>query len=105
MLLFMPGATETSKGPELAPAGIVIVMEVSLQELTVANAPFSRTALLPCEAPNPEPEITTWLPMDPVIAETLLMTGAGAAAELTDTLSKVSVPRPVLSSALMARPM
>ena len=43
----MLGATETSKGPEVAPAGIVIVMEVSLQELTVANAPFSRTTLLP----------------------------------------------------------
>ena len=55
----MLGATETSKGPEVAPAGMVIVMEVSLQELTVADAPFSRTTLLPCEAANPEPEITT----------------------------------------------
>jgi hypothetical protein len=43
--------------------------------------------------------------MDPVVAETLLMTGAGAAAELTDTLSKASVPRELLLSALMARPM
>src|ERR1700738_4285773 len=59
LLLFMLGATETSKGPDVAPPGIVIVMEVSFHELTVAIPPFSRTTLLPCEAPNPEPEITT----------------------------------------------
>ena len=59
LLLFMLGATETAKGPEVAPDGIVMVMDVSLQELIVTNAPFSITTLLPCDAPNPVPVITT----------------------------------------------
>jgi hypothetical protein len=59
LLSFMFGAMETNKGPELAPCGIVIVMDVPLQVLIVTAAPFSRTALPPCEAPKPEPEITT----------------------------------------------
>jgi hypothetical protein len=42
-------------------------------------------------APNPTPEITTWLPIDPVVAETLVITGAGAVTQLTETLSKVAV--------------
>jgi hypothetical protein len=81
----MLGATETSNSPELAPTGMVMLMDVSLQVLMVTPAPFSRTALPPCEAPNPEPEISTWLPIEPVVAETAVMTGAGAAAELSDT--------------------
>jgi hypothetical protein len=58
----MPGATDTTIDPEVAPIGIVIVIELALQALTVAAAPFSRTTLLPCEIPNPLPKITTWLP-------------------------------------------
>jgi len=91
LLLFMLGATETTSGPEVAPAGIVMVIEVLLQELMVTGAPFSVTRLLPCGEPNPVPEITTWLPTGPVVADTLLITGAGAAAEFTETLSKVAV--------------
>src|SRR6266850_3314879 len=93
LLSFMLGAAETSKGPEVAPTGMVILIDVPLQVLIVTAAPFSRTALPPCKAPKPEPEITTWLPMDPVVAETAVMTGAGAAAELTDTLSNVAVAK------------
>ena len=59
LLLFMLGATETTKGPEVAPAGMVMVMELLLQELMVTAAPFSVTMLLPCPAANPVPEITT----------------------------------------------
>jgi hypothetical protein len=59
LLLFMLGATVTAKGPEVAPAGIVMVMDVALQELMVTPAPFSSTTLLPCAPPNPVPEITT----------------------------------------------
>ena len=58
LLSSMPGPTETTKGPEVAPDGIVMVIEVGLQELTVTRAPLSVTMLLPCDAPNPEPEIT-----------------------------------------------
>ena len=59
LLLFMLGATETAKGPEVAPDGIVMVMDVSLQELMVTTAPFNITTLLPCGVPNPVPVITT----------------------------------------------
>jgi hypothetical protein len=104
LLSFIVGATETSKGPEVAPGGIVMVMDVSLQVLIVTAAPFSRTALPPCVAPNPEPEITTWLPMEPVVAETAVITGAGAAAELTETLSKVAVANEAVLRLLTAKP-
>jgi len=81
-----------------------MLIDVPLQVLIVTAAPFSRTALLPCKAPKPEPEITTWLPMDPVVAETAVMTGAGAAAELTDTLSNVAVAKADVVRLLTARP-
>jgi len=104
LLLFMLGATETAKGPEVAPDGIVMVIDVSLQELIVTNTPFSSTALLPCDAPNPLPVITTGLPIDPVVLETLLMVGAGAPLVLRETLSRVAVSSAVLlASALVAK--
>jgi hypothetical protein len=87
----MPGATDTTNGPEVAPVGIVMLMDVAPHELTVACVPFSSTTLPLCVAPKPVPVITTWLPIDPVVAETLVIIGAGAAAELIETLSKVAV--------------
>ena len=104
LLSFMLGATETSKSPEVAPTGMVMLIDVLLQVLIVTAVPFSRTALAPCKAPKPEPEITTWLPMDPVVAETAVMTGAGVAAELTDTLSKVAVAKADVVRLLTASP-
>jgi hypothetical protein len=100
----MMGATETTSGPVVAPVGIVIVIDVSLQALTITGDPLSNTRLPPCVAPKPEPEITTWLPTGPVVAETLLMTGAGAAPELTDTLSNVAVARAELLAFVTASP-
>jgi len=38
LLLFMLGATEAAKGPEVAPDGIVMVMDLSLQELIVVTS-------------------------------------------------------------------
>ncbi len=105
MLAFMLGATNTANGPEVAPVGIVMVIEVALQVLMVAGAPFSITALLPCEAPKPVPVITTWLPTDPEVVDRLVITGAGEAVELTDTLSNVAVPRLEVLSSLTAKPM
>ena len=58
LLSSMLGPTETTKGPEVAPDGIVMVIEVALQELIITRAPFRVTMLPPCEAPNPDPEIT-----------------------------------------------
>jgi hypothetical protein len=58
LLSSMLGPTETTRGPEVAPDGIVMVIDVALQKLIGTRAPFSVTMLLPCEAPNPDPEIT-----------------------------------------------
>jgi len=88
----MLGPTRTDRGPEVAPVGIVIAMNVSLQELIVVSIPLNITTLLLCADPNPEPAIAIWSPTGPVVAERLVMTGAGAAMELIDTLSKVAVP-------------
>jgi beta-lactamase regulating signal transducer with metallopeptidase domain len=42
--------------------------------------------------------------MDPVVAETLVISGAGAATEFTDTLSNVAVVRAVVLPLFTARP-
>ena len=65
LLLFILGATETIIGPDVAPAGTVMVIELSLQLVIVTGAPFSVTALLPCENPNAVPDINTCAPSRP----------------------------------------
>src|SRR5215469_773167 len=100
----MVGATHTTKGPEVAAVGTLMVIEVALQEFTVAAVPFSRTTLLLC-GPKPEPEMTTCAPMPPDVGEILVMEGAGVAVELSETLSKEAVATAELSSALRANPM
>jgi len=45
LLAFMLGAEETTKGPEVAPDGIVMVMDELVQALMVTSAPFSVTML------------------------------------------------------------
>ena len=65
--------------------------EVALQELIVTGASFKTTALLPCEAPNPEPEITTCAPTGPVVVDRLVITGGVTLLDVIDTLSKYSV--------------
>jgi len=85
------GATETTSAPDTAPEGIVMLIDVSLQELTNTGVAFKVTTLPPCEAPKFAPVITTWLPTVPVVAEIFVMTGAGIPNEPTDTLSKVAV--------------
>src|SRR5271163_4375687 len=104
LLSFMPGATETTNGPEVAPAEIVMLMDVAFQVLMATGVPFSNTTLLPCVAPKFDPLIATWLPIDPVVAETLVITGAGAAAEFTETLSNVAVVKAVVSPLVTAKP-
>jgi hypothetical protein len=47
LLLIMLGATVTRSGPDVAAAGIIIVIDMSLQELIVTACPFSVTWLLP----------------------------------------------------------
>jgi hypothetical protein len=89
----MLGATETSMGPDVAPEGMTVVIEAEFQLLIVTGEPFSVTTLLAWIAPNPEPVITTCVPTGPVVADRPFITGAGAAVELIDTLSKVAVER------------
>ncbi len=59
LLSFMLGATDTTNGPEVAPVGIVMPMEVAFQLLMVTAAPFSSTTLLPWGAPKFAPLIVT----------------------------------------------
>ena len=91
LLSFMVGATETAKYPEFAPGGIVMLIVVLFQLFTRTGASLSMTKLPLCVFPNPVPVIVTWLPTGPVVAETEVMTGAGAVAEAMETLSKVAV--------------
>ena len=104
LLSSIPGATETSNGPLVAPDGMVIVSDVALQLLIVTAAPFSSTVLPPCVAPKPVPAITTWLPTDPVVAETPVIAGAGDCAEPTETLSNVAVANEAVVRLLTAKP-
>jgi hypothetical protein len=102
----MLGATETTIGPDVAPVGIVMLMDVAPHVLIVTGVPFKITMLPFCDPPNPEPKIVTWLPIGPVVADRLVITGAedpdpGA---LTDTLSKVAVARLELDPLLTASP-
>ena len=59
LLSFMLGARETSKGPEVAPAGTMATIDVLLQELIVAGVLLNVTKLPFCEEPNPVPVIVT----------------------------------------------
>jgi len=47
LLSSMFGATETTNGPEVAPDGIVMMMDVLVQKPTVTGALFSVTKLAP----------------------------------------------------------
>ena len=93
LLAFMLGATETTNGPEVDPAGTLVLIVLLLQLLIVAAEPFNITVLVPCVAPNPVPDITTGFPAVPVVAETVLIAGDITEAKLTDTLSKVAVAK------------
>jgi hypothetical protein len=104
LLLIILGATHTDNGPDVALAGTLIVMDVGLQKLTGAGKPFKYTALPPWAAPKPVPAMTTWLPTGPIAVETPLIAGAGAAAELMDTLSNVAVASAELLLLLTASP-
>jgi hypothetical protein len=104
LLSIILGAPETTSDPEVAPLGIVMLIDVVLQELIVTGVSFKRTTLLPCEVPKFEPLTTTWLPAETVVADTPVITGAGLAVELTDTLSNVPVNKLLVLPLLIASP-
>ena len=64
----MPGATDTTNGPDVALEGMVMLIDVLLHEFTITGVPFRFTTLLPCEAPKLAPVMTTVLPIVPVVA-------------------------------------
>jgi hypothetical protein len=105
LLSFIDGAIETTRYPEVAPGGIVIPIEVSLQELMITGTSFSRATLLPCEAPNPLPAIVTWFPAALVVAETSEITGAGVVVMLSETSSSVALVAGEVAYALATAPM
>jgi hypothetical protein len=96
LLSFILGATDTTKNPDVAPAGIVMLIEVSPQEFIVTGVALRVTTLFPWDAPKLAPLIITWLPIAPVVAETLVTTGSAVTDELTDTLSKLAVANEVV---------
>src|SRR5580658_5284319 len=59
LLLVILGATDTSRGPDVAPAGIVTMIEVLFQESIVKGRSFSVTWLPFCDTPKPLPVIVT----------------------------------------------
>ena len=91
LLWFIAGATETETGPVLAPVGIVIVIEVSDQAVTVALVLPIHATLLPCVEPKPAPEMTTDVPTGPVVVERLATTAEGVTSVVTERLSNVAV--------------
>src|SRR5579864_3226888 len=101
----MLGATRTLRGPDVAPVGIVMEIEVPLHELIVTGAPFRITTLFPCELPKFWPVMEIWLPIGPVVADTLVITGAGTVGVLTETLSKVAEYKALGCVLLMPNPM
>jgi len=105
LLQFIVGATHTSNGPVDAPVGTLMLIDVALQLFTVAALAFSKTTLPPLCAPNPEPDITTCVPMPPDVGDILVIDGAGAVGVLIETLSKEAVATAELLLALTANPM
>src|SRR6266404_4829397 len=96
--------TKTAKSPEVAPVGIVMLIDVAFQELIVTGAPFRVTVLPPWEAPKPDPEITTWLPTGPVGVDRPGSRGAAGGVALTDSRPNVAVHKPGTIDPLTPRP-
>ena len=91
----MLGAVVTTIGPDVAPDGIVREIEVLLQVTIVTSVPLS--LVRPTCDPKFDPEIVTWLPAAPVVAESPLIIGAAVLPDVMETLSKLAVARfPVL---------
>src|SRR6266446_8815837 len=94
----MLGATDTPNSPDTAPAGIVMVMDVSLHVTMGTGLSLSSAALPFTVAPKPEPVTTTWLPIDAVEVDRPVIAGAVVVAEVNDTLSKFAVALRLLSA-------
>src|SRR5947209_6895153 len=100
----MLGARVMVSAPEVAPGGMVALIVVLLQEVTVSGAPLSSAPLLPWDAPKLERGRVAARPIDTVVAEIALMLGTRAAVEVMETLSKAAVASPEVEPLFSARP-
>ena len=99
-LLLVNPLTVTTTLPEVAPAGTVTVMLVSLQLETVAAVPLKVTVLLPCVAPKFVPAMVTGVPTGPVLGVRLLMVGGTVTVNATPLLTSpptVTMTLPVVA--------
>src|SRR5439155_16815102 len=87
--------TVTMTGPVAAPSGTWATICESLQlVIVVAVPPLKDTVLLPCVAPNPDPEIVTEAPGAPDVGDTPVTTGFDSELpSVTETLSNMAVFR------------
>src|SRR5580704_14804468 len=89
----MLGAADTINGPDVAPTGIVKTILKFPHEVTGIGAPFRSNTLPPCVTPKLLPSIATSLPTEAVVGDKPLITGAGDAVELIETLSRFAASR------------
>jgi hypothetical protein len=73
--LLEPPFTVTATLPVVAAVGTATAIDVDFQLVGIAAVPLNNTALLPCEAPNPEPVMVTPAPTVPDVGEIAVMTG------------------------------
>jgi hypothetical protein len=78
--------------PDREPVGTIATICVLVQLSTLlAGLVPSKTVLVPCSDPKPEPEIVTCVPAAPPDGETLVMAGvAGMAWSVTDVFADVA---------------
>ncbi len=90
--------TVTTTGPEVAPVGTWVVIEVGLQVEGVDVTPLNVTVLLPCALPKFVPVITTAVPIVAPEGVILLMVGAPVGSVTVMCESKLPFAVPSISS-------
>ena len=104
LLSFMLGATETTNGPEVAPAGMVMLMDASAPGVDGHRSSVQQHDAASLGRAKIQAIDRDLTPDGSGVAETLVITGAGAAVEFTETLSNVAVVKAVVLPLFTARP-
>jgi hypothetical protein len=84
--------TVTTIGPEVAPAGTAVTMDVLLQLVTAAVAPLNVTVLLPCVAPKFAPVIVIAVPAAPEVWLAVVIVGAVELGVVDAELVQPAIP-------------
>ncbi|HTC92494.1 MAG TPA: hypothetical protein VK699_03455 [Terriglobales bacterium] len=90
--------TVTTTGPEVAPIGTWVVIEVGLQAEGVEAIPLKATVLLPCALPKLVPVITTAVPIAAPDGVILLIVGGPIGSVTVMCESKLPFAVPSISS-------